>query len=159
MEQIILSRKCVSHGYCLISSWKRWCETHQICLSPNPGLSTWAELKIYADYCNECSGLPKPIETWEERLSCAAPTMHYWKTVTDYLLINCRFVWAQQIGDWPLVCVEGSLPIFLHFGAYKLYKMATSFSRRYGMPSTYPFQCLWCFSARKICHSMEQQEI
>ncbi len=60
------------------------------------------KLQAYADYCNECNGLPEPIQAWEERLSATAPTMHYWKTVTDYLLINCRFVRAQRIGDWPL---------------------------------------------------------
>ena len=38
----------------------------------------------------------------ERRLSERAATICYWRTVQDYLLIICRFVRGQRVGDWPL---------------------------------------------------------
>ena len=44
---------------------------------------------------------PKPMEIWEKRLVNNVPTICYWTTVREYLLINCRFI----RGHWPLTHV------------------------------------------------------
>ena len=69
------------------------------------------ELKVqaYEDYCGEGYRPHEPMEIWEKRLICNAPTIAYWTTVRDYLLINCHFVQDQRVGNWPLTlnaCID-----------------------------------------------------
>ena len=45
---------------------------------------------------------PEPMEIWEKRLVNNVPTICYWTTVREYLLINCRFIRGQRVGHWPL---------------------------------------------------------
>ena len=40
------------------------------------------------------------MEIWEKRLISNVPTKNYWTSVREYLLINCRFVRGQRLGDW-----------------------------------------------------------
>ena len=39
---------------------------------------------------------------WEKRLISNVPTINYWTSVREYLLINCRFVRGQRLGNWLL---------------------------------------------------------
>ena len=61
---------------------------------------------------------PEPMEIWEKRLVNNVPTICYWTTVREYLLINCRFIRGQRVGHWPLTlnsCNE-LCPWFFAFG-------------------------------------------
>lgn len=60
------------------------------------------ELQAYNAYCHDGYGPHEPIEMWEKRLISNAPTICYWMIVREYLLLNCRFVRGQRVGDWPL---------------------------------------------------------
>ncbi|KAL8609400.1 hypothetical protein ACOMHN_019890 [Nucella lapillus] len=59
------------------------------------------KLRAYKEYCTGY-GPHEPTDVWEQRLIDASPTISYWTTVREYLLINCHFVKGQQQGDWPL---------------------------------------------------------
>jgi len=49
-------------------------------------------IQAYDEYCHDGYGPHEPIEMWEKRLISNAPTICYWTTVRDYMLIQCRFV-------------------------------------------------------------------
>ena len=58
------------------------------------------------------------MEIWEKRLVNNVPTICYWTTVREYLLINCCFIRGQRVGHWPLtlnLCNE-LCPWFFAFG-------------------------------------------
>ncbi|KAL8620009.1 hypothetical protein ACOMHN_015291 [Nucella lapillus] len=59
------------------------------------------KLRAYKEYCTGY-GPHEPTDVWEQRLIDASPTISYWTTVREYLLINCHFVKGQRQGDWPL---------------------------------------------------------
>ena len=56
------------------------------------------KLQAYDEYCREGYGPHEPIEMWEKRLISNAPTINYWTTVREYLLVNCRFI------EWAIGC-------------------------------------------------------
>ena len=75
-------------------------------------------IQAYDEYCHDGYGPHEPIEMWEKRLISNAPTICYWTTVRDYMLIQCRFVRGQRTGDWPLTLksIEEICPWFFAFG-------------------------------------------
>lgn len=75
-------------------------------------------VEAYDKYCQEGYGPHEPIDIWEKRLITAFPTIFFWTTIRDYMLICCRFVRGQWVGDWPLTlsaCNE-LCPWFFAFG-------------------------------------------
>ena len=48
---------------------------------------------------HEGYGPHESMEVWEERLIRIAPTICFWTTARDYMLICCRFVRGQRVGD------------------------------------------------------------
>lgn len=75
-------------------------------------------MQAYNEYCQEGYGPHESMDMWEKKFIAEAPTITYWTMVKEYLLINCRFVRGQRIGDWPLVlkaCQE-LCPWFFVFG-------------------------------------------
>jgi len=75
------------------------------------------KLEAYNEYMDASIGPHEPIDVWEERLSIQAPTIQYWRTVTDYLLTTCQFVRGQRSGDWCLTlnALEDLCPWFFVF--------------------------------------------
>ena len=63
-------------------------------------------------------GICESVEMWEKILISNAPTICYWTTVRDYLLINCRFIRGQLVGDWhlPLSACSDMFPWLFAFG-------------------------------------------
>ena len=53
-------------------------------------------------YCQEGYGPHESMEMRESRLRNNAPTASYWLTVRDYLMINCRLIRGQRVGNGPL---------------------------------------------------------
>ena len=60
------------------------------------------KLQAYDAYCWEVYGPYASMDIWEKRLGRYASTICYWTTVRDYLLVNCRCIRGQRVGDWPL---------------------------------------------------------
>ena len=58
------------------------------------------KVQAYDHYCRNGLGPHEPMEMWEKRLISNVPTINYWTSVREYLLINCRFVRVQRLGDW-----------------------------------------------------------
>ncbi|KAJ8387599.1 hypothetical protein AAFF_G00152950 [Aldrovandia affinis] len=74
--------------------------------------------QAYDEYCREGYGPHETMEMWENRLNSNAPTVCYWMTVRDYLMINCRFIRGQRVGNWPLTlnACEDLCPWLFAFG-------------------------------------------
>lgn len=45
------------------------------------------------------------VDIWVNRLISNAPTICYWTTVRYYLLIKCRLIQGQRMGDCPLTAI------------------------------------------------------
>ena len=76
------------------------------------------KVQAYNEYCQTGYGSHEPVEMWEKRLTENAPTLCYWTTARDYLLINCRFVRGQRMDNWPLTlnACDDLCPWFFAFG-------------------------------------------
>jgi len=76
------------------------------------------KIQAYEEYCSDGYGPHESIEMWEDRLASNSPTFLFWTLVREYLLINCRFLRAQRMGDWPLTisACEEMCPWFFAFG-------------------------------------------
>ena len=81
------------------------------------------------------------MEMWEKRLISNVPTINYWTSVREYLLINCRFVNGQRLGDWLLtlnVCDE-ICPCFFAFRHTNYVRWVPVFLRDMArLPETHP---------------------
>jgi len=78
---------------------------------------------------------------WEKRLISNAPTICYWTTVRDYMLIQCRFVRGQRTGDWPLTLksIEEICPWFFTFGKTNYARWTPVFLKDMGrLPQIHP---------------------
>ena len=91
-----------------------------MCPHRDSGVNFWS--KLYG---------PEPMEIWEKRHVNNVPTICYWTTVREYLLINCRFIRGQRVGHWPLTlnaCNE-LCPWFFAFGHTKYARWLPVFER------------------------------
>ena len=98
-------------------------------------------IQAYDEYCHDGYGPHEPIEMWEKRLISNAPTICYWTTVRDYMLIQCRFVRGQRTGDWPLTLksIEEICPWFFTFGKTNYARWTPVFLKDMGrLPQIHP---------------------
>ena len=78
---------------------------------------------------------------WEKRLINNVPTINYWTSVREYLLINCRFVRGQRLGDWLLIlnACDEICPWLFAFGHTNYARWALVFLRDMARsPETHP---------------------
>ena len=83
---------------------------------------------------------PEPMEIWEKRLVNNVPTICYWTTVREYLLINCRFIRGQRVGHWP----RTHWPMIFRLWTHKLCPLVTRFLERHGKVTR-------CFHGGNVC--------
>ena len=57
------------------------------------------KVQAYDEYCHEGYGPHVTLEMWEKELVRNYPTICYWTTMREFLLINCRFVRGHRSGD------------------------------------------------------------
>ena len=99
------------------------------------------KVQTYNEYCQESYGPHESMEMWERRLAEEAPTICYWRTVNNYLLIICRLVRGQRLGDWQLTlnaCTD-LCPWFFAFGHTNYARWMPVFLRDMtGLPEIHP---------------------
>ena len=81
------------------------------------------------------------MEMWEKRLISNVPTINYWTSVREYLLINCRFVRGQRLGDWLLTlnACDEICPRLFDFGHTNYARWVPVFLRDMArLPKTHP---------------------
>ena len=99
------------------------------------------KMQAYDEYCHEGYGPHEPMDIWEKRLISKAPTICYWTTVRDFLLINCRFIRGQRVGDWPLTlnACDDMCSWFFAFGHTNYARWMPVFLRDMArLPETHP---------------------
>ena len=76
------------------------------------------KVQAYDHYCRDVYWLHEPMEMWDKRLTSNVPTISYWTSLREYLLINCRFVRDQRLDDWLLTLntCDDICPWFFAFG-------------------------------------------
>ena len=82
-----------------------------------------------------------PMEMWEKWLISNVPTINYWTSVREYLLINCRFVRGQRLGDWLLIlnACDQMCSRFFAFGHTNYARWVPVFLRDMArLPETHP---------------------
>ena len=74
------------------------------------------KIQAYNDYCKTGFEPHESFDMWG--LAETASTVSYWKTVREYLLINCRFVRGLRSANWLLTlkACEDLCPWFFTFG-------------------------------------------
>ena len=92
--------KCTRYSYQLILAW-----LHAL------------KVQAYNEYCQVGFGPHESMEMWEKRphILHLSATGQY---VQAFLLICCRFLWGQRMGDWRLTlsACEDLCPWFFAFG-------------------------------------------
>jgi len=105
---------------------------------------TWLhvlKVQAYDHYCRDGYGPHEPMEMWEKRLISNVPTINYWTSVREYLLINCRFVRGQRLGDWllTLCACDEICPWCFAFGHTNYTRWVLVFLRDMALlPETHP---------------------